>query len=110
MTLQLADAWSPGEEKIITDIQRTESVPRIEAIRRMRRRKLDDLRGKIRRRPEVTGNPKSSEPSRAPGRASRLCRNPSCTKGADGGPGSLAHLRAGARFCDDACRKAARRS
>jgi len=42
--------------------------------------------------------------------AERLCRNPRCTRGDDGGPGSLAHLRADARYCDDTCRKAGQRS
>jgi hypothetical protein len=40
----------------------------------------------------------------------RLCRNPQCTRGDDGGPGSLAHLRADARYCDDTCKKAGQRS
>jgi hypothetical protein len=40
----------------------------------------------------------------------RLCRNPRCTRGAYGGPGSLAHLRADARYCDDTCKKAGQRS
>jgi len=40
----------------------------------------------------------------------RLCRNPRCTRGDDGGPGSLAHLRADARYCDDTCKKADQRS
>jgi len=42
--------------------------------------------------------------------AERLCRNPRCTRGDDGGPGSLAHLRADARYCDDTCKKAGQRS
>jgi uncharacterized protein DUF6302 len=40
----------------------------------------------------------------------RLCRNPRCTRGSDGGPGSLAHLRADALYCDDTCKKAGQRS
>jgi hypothetical protein len=40
----------------------------------------------------------------------RLCRNPRCTRGEYGGPGSLAHLRANALYCDNACRMAAQRS
>lgn len=44
------------------------------------------------------------------GGAVRLCRNPCCTRGDDGGPGSLGHLRADALYCDDACRMAAQRS
>jgi len=39
--------WSPREEQIIEHIMATDSCTRIEAVRRMRRRKLDDLRGKI---------------------------------------------------------------
>ena len=46
--LQGAAAWSVEEEQIIAAIQQTESVSRAEAIRRMRRRGLDDLRGRIR--------------------------------------------------------------
>jgi hypothetical protein len=40
----------------------------------------------------------------------RLCRNPRCTRGEDGGPGSLAHLRSDALFCGETCKKAAHRS
>lgn len=40
------DQWSPLEEAIITDIMAREHVERIEAICRMRRRKLDDLEGR----------------------------------------------------------------
>jgi Family of unknown function (DUF6302) len=40
----------------------------------------------------------------------RLCRNPRCTRGDDHGPGSLAHLRADTRYCDDTCKKAGQRS
>ena len=39
--------WSPREEEIIEHIMAADSCTRIEAVRRMRRRKLDDLRGKI---------------------------------------------------------------
>jgi hypothetical protein len=39
----------------------------------------------------------------------RLCRNPQCTRGEDHGPGSLAHLRADALYCNAACKKAAQR-
>lgn len=42
--------------------------------------------------------------------AERLCRNLRCTRGDDGGPRSLAHLRADALYCNDACRKGAERS
>jgi Family of unknown function (DUF6302) len=42
--------------------------------------------------------------------AERLCRNPRCTRGENRGPGALAHLRADALYCNDACRKAAERS
>jgi hypothetical protein len=74
----------------------------------MRRRKLDDLKGKIRPQSELTGN-HASGAGRVPGR-SRFCRNPHCTRGDDGGPGSLAHLRADARYCGAACKKAVQRS
>ena len=40
----------------------------------------------------------------------RLCRNPRCTRGEDHRPGSLAHLRADALYCNAACKKAAQRS
>ncbi len=40
----------------------------------------------------------------------RLCRNPRCARGDDDGPGSLAHLRADARYCDDTCKKPGQRS
>jgi len=40
----------------------------------------------------------------------RLCRNPRCTRGEDGGPASLAHLRADALYCDATCKKAGQRS
>jgi Family of unknown function (DUF6302) len=40
----------------------------------------------------------------------RLCRNPRCTRGEDGSPGSLAHLRADARYCNATCKKAVQRS
>jgi hypothetical protein len=42
--------------------------------------------------------------------AERLCRNPQYIRGDDGGPGSLAHLRVDARYCDDTCKKAGQRS
>lgn len=53
---------------------------------------------------------KTSRQLVAASRAGRLCRNPKCTRGEDGTPGSLAHLRADALYCDDACRMAAQRS
>jgi len=34
-----------------------------------------------------------------------LCENPHCTRGDDGQPSSLTHLRTGARFCSELCRK-----
>lgn len=88
--------WSEAEELIITTIQQAESVPRAEAIRRMHRRKntLDFARSN---RKVLLA-------------AKRLCRNPRCTRGEDGGPGSLAHLRADARYCDETCKKQAQRS
>jgi hypothetical protein len=85
---QTAQSWSVEEELTITTIQQTESVPRPEAIRRMQRRKHASRR-------LATG---------------RVCRNPRCTKGEDGGPGSLAHLRADARYCNATCKKAVQRS
>jgi Family of unknown function (DUF6302) len=39
----------------------------------------------------------------------RLCRNPRCTRGDDGGSGSLLHLRGDALYCDNTCRMAAQR-
>ena len=97
---QIAQSWSAEEELTIATIQQTESVPRPEAIRRMQRRKkmspltiaLTSLnRGAV----LATG---------------RRCRNLRCSKGDDGGPGSLAHLRADARYCDATCKKAVQRS
>jgi hypothetical protein len=80
--------WSAEEELIIATIQRTEFVPRPEAIRLMQRRKHASRR--------LT--------------ASRLCRNPRCTRGEDRGPGSLAHLRVDALYCNATCKKAGQRS
>jgi len=45
--------------------------------------------------------------ARAP--ASGFCENP-CTRGEDGQPGTLTHLRAGARFCSDLCRQQSKRA
>ena len=105
---QSVDTWSAAEERTIRTIQQTESVPRAEAIRRMRRRKLDDLKGRIRPLSEGTGD-HGNGTSTAP-RRSRMCRNPRCTRGDDGGPGSLAHLRADALYCNATCKKAVQRS
>jgi hypothetical protein len=80
--------WSAEEELIIATIQRTEFVPRPEAIRRMQRRKHASRRLAAR----------------------HLCRNPRCTRGEDRGPGSLAHLRADALYCNATCKKAGQRS
>jgi hypothetical protein len=44
------------------------------------------------------------------GKAESRCRNPKCRKGEQGQPASLAHLRAGSRFCCDGCRMQALRS
>ncbi len=92
--IQSIQSWSAEEESIIATIQQTESVPRAEAIRRMQRRK------------------KSSTPlvgrSAAP-ITQRSCRNPRCTRGEDGSPGSLAHLRADALYCGATCKKAVQR-
>ncbi len=40
----------------------------------------------------------------------RYCQNPACPNGSDGRTASLAHLRAGTRFCTEACKKQAQRS
>ncbi len=53
---EVMTGWSDEEEFVIAAIQQTESVPRAEAIRRMRRRKLDDLKGRIRPLSEVLGD------------------------------------------------------
>jgi hypothetical protein len=89
-----AESWSAEQELIIATIQQAESVPRAEAIRRMQRRK------------------KASRPvlDRPVPTTQRLCRNPRCTRGDDGGPGSLAHLRADALYCNATCKKAVQRS
>jgi hypothetical protein len=81
-------SWTDGEELLIATIEENESVPRAEAIRRMQRRK-DAARRKQARE--------------------RLCQNQRCTKGARGGPNSLAHLRVDARYCDATCKKAVQR-
>lgn len=39
-----------------------------------------------------------------------FCSNPYCTRGESGQPASLSHLRAGTRFCSDACKKQLRRA
>jgi predicted nucleic acid-binding Zn ribbon protein len=39
-----------------------------------------------------------------------FCGNPYCTRGESGQPASLSHLRAGTRFCSDACKKQLRRA
>jgi len=90
-----ADTWSADEELTIAAIQEADSVSRAEAIRQMQRRKkaASSLPAWL-ARPTTT----------------RLCRNPRCRRGDDGGPGSLAHLRADARYCDDTCKKAGQRS
>ena len=97
---QTAHSWSAEEELIIKTTQQAESVTRAEAIRRMQRRKKTSSLSLARPRSE-------QETRRA---APRLCRNPRCTRGDDGGPGSLAHLRADALYCGDTCKKAAQRS
>jgi hypothetical protein len=97
---QTAQSWSAEEELIIKTTQQIESVTRAEAIRRMQRRKKTSSLSLTRPRFE-------QESRRA---ALRLCRNPRCTRGDDGGPGSLAHLRADALYCGDTCKKAAQRS
>jgi hypothetical protein len=96
------DTWSDEEERTIRMIQQAECVPRMEAIRRMQRRKQASRFPLFQSR--LTENVRR-EPSRG-----RVCRNPRCTRGDDGGPGSLAHLRADARYCGAACKKAVQRS
>lgn len=96
--------WTDREESVIAEISEREGVPRPEAIRRMRRRRLDDLKGRICSLAELGIDETSVQPM------PRRCRNPRCTRGDDGGRGSLLHLRTDARYCDDACRKAVRRS
>lgn len=97
---QTAQSWSAEEELIIATIRQTESVQRPEAIRRMqRRRKLSSLATALTslQRGAILAN-------------GRLCRNSRCTRGEHNGPGSLAHLRAEALYCNAACKKAAQRS
>jgi len=92
--------WSAEEELVIATIQQTESVPRPEAIRRMQRRK--------RMSSVSTDRPLSRHGlTRATG---RLCQNPRRTRGEGRGPGSLAHLRADALYCNATCKKAGQRS
>jgi hypothetical protein len=91
---QSVQSWSAEEELIIATIQQTESVPRAEAIRRMQRRKK-------------ASRPVADSPAMPTNQ--RLCRNPRCTRGDDGGPGSLAHLRADALYCNATCKKAVQR-
>jgi hypothetical protein len=97
---EVMTGWSSDEELVISTIQQTELVSRSEAIRRMRRRKqLSPLAAAM-----------ASLKREAILISGRLCRNPRCTKGEDGGPGSLAHLRADARYCNATCKKAVQRS
>jgi hypothetical protein len=110
--MNLADCfWSSEEELVIASIQEFESVPRAEAIRRMQRRKKASLLGLgcLCLNPEkgtrLNNHLNAPRPS-----AGRLCRNPRCTRGDDGGPGSLAHLRADALYCNATCKKAGQRS
>ena len=87
--------WSVEEELLIAKIQKTESVPRAEAIRRMQRRKRTwTPLGEIPELPSIR----------------RLCHNPRCRRGDDGRPASLAHLRADALYCTATCKKAGQRS
>jgi len=96
---QASQSWSTEEELTITTIQQTESVSRPEAIRRMqRRKKLSPLARAL--KPLNRGAVLCTR---------RQCRNPRCTRGDDHGPGSLAHLRADALYCNSACKKAAQR-
>jgi hypothetical protein len=97
---QTAQSWSAEEELIIKTIQHAESVPRAEAIRRMQRRKKTS---------RIATDRTSSKRVAVPA-AGRMCRNPRCTRGEDHIPGSLAHLRADALYCDATCKKAGQRS
>ena len=92
----VTSGWSAEEELVIATIQATESVPRPEAIRRMQRRKKTSGWESFRRETVLA--------------AGRVCRNPQCTRGGNGGPGSLTHLRADALYCDATCKKAGQRS
>jgi hypothetical protein len=71
--------WSPHEEEVITQIMSAEGCLRMEAIRRMRRRRLDDLRGAVpvgavsmEETPKRGGRPRSQLSAGA--RASRIRR------------------------------------
>jgi len=97
---QTTQSWSAEEELVIATIQQTELVSRLEAIRRMQRRKKASSFSVTRPRTE-------QETRRA---TLRMCRNPRCTRGDDGGPASLGHLRADALYCDATCKKAGQRS
>jgi hypothetical protein len=52
---------------------------------------------------ELTGGTEASS-------TERYCQNLACPNGSDGWTANLAHLRAGTRFCTEACKKQARRS
>jgi hypothetical protein len=93
----LTVGWSTEEELVIAKIQQTESVPRPEAIQRMqRRKKLSPLDAALTLK-------RSTRPA-----PDRLCRNPRCTGGDDHRPGSLAHLRGDALYCNAACKRPVR--
>src|ERR1019366_3689938 len=96
----LTMGWSAEEECVIATIQETELVSRPEAIRRMqRRKKLSPLATAL------TSMKRGTKVA-----TGRLCQNPRCTRGEDHGPGSLAHLRADALYCNATCKKAGQRS
>lgn len=105
-------AWTPHEENIIAAIGETEGVDRLEAIRRMQRRRYgfpprregSDARLRAwfaRNQPEnfrrLFGTP-------------RFCGNANCRRGDGGKPASIDHLAGKARFCSDACKMAFHRS
>jgi hypothetical protein len=96
----LTIGWSAEEEFVIATIQQNELVPRPEAIRRMQRRK---------KALSFSGTRPPSEDETRPA-ALRLCFNPRCTRGDDGGPASLAHLRADALYCNATCKEAGQKS
>ena len=92
--------WSAEEEVSIAMIQQRDSVSRPEAVRRMQRgKKMSPLATALASLRRVIAIP-----------VERPCQNPRCARGENGSPGSLAHLRADAMYCNGACKKAGQRS